>query len=390
MRILKKVSAFLLAFVVLSASIAGVCAAVDEPKTEAIKETLFSADEQGEDMVAEFDEPAEETEKAPTDEAKSVMAVTGAASSYTPRLTAPAKTNGYYYSNKNVFYAAGWGMPNCTCYAYGRAYEILGTKPNLCIYSAYLWYDYNKQNGYYAYGQTPKVGAIACWVYSSGTSGHVAVVEKISNNTITFSNSAYGGSEFYTSTAPVNDPSNGRSTWIFQGYIYIGNYSSSSSNPETPTTATNQAEEMTQAVNITGDTYRITSKNGVNLRSGAGTSFVALTVIPYGADTVVNKTRRADGYTWGYTTYNGKTGWFVLDYAKLVYTNSSSGLLAPSYLVGDVDGDKKVTITDATLIQRVMAKIEPLTEYIAIVGDFDGNNRLEVADATKLQIHLTK
>ena len=52
-------------------------------------------------------------------------------------------------------------MPNCTAYAYGRAYEILGTRPNLCPNNAGRWYDYNVNNGYYPYGQTPKLGAIA-------------------------------------------------------------------------------------------------------------------------------------------------------------------------------------------------------------------------------------
>lgn len=58
-------------------------------------------------------------------------------------------------------------MPNCTAYAYGRAYEILGSEPKLSWNNAEQWYDYNKSNGYYKYGQTPKVGAIAA--------GHITV-----------------------------------------------------------------------------------------------------------------------------------------------------------------------------------------------------------------------
>lgn len=69
-------------------------------------------------------------------------------------------------------------MPNCTAYAYGRAYEILGSEPKLSWNNAEQWYGYNKANGYYKYGQTPKVGAIACWSYSYG-GGHVAVVERL-------------------------------------------------------------------------------------------------------------------------------------------------------------------------------------------------------------------
>lgn len=46
-------------------------------------------------------------------------------------------------------------MPNCTAYAYGRAYEILKTEPKLSWGNAEDWYGYNKSKGYYKYGQTP-------------------------------------------------------------------------------------------------------------------------------------------------------------------------------------------------------------------------------------------
>ena len=79
-------------------------------------------------------------------------------------------------------------MPNCTAYAFGRAYEILGTEPNLSHGNAQDWYGYNQATGAYSYGSTPQVGAIACWSYNGG--GHVAVVESIDNGVVTLSNSA--------------------------------------------------------------------------------------------------------------------------------------------------------------------------------------------------------
>ena len=73
-----------------------------------------------------------------------------AANAYTPRVSAPEKSNGYYYGSKNIFYTSGYGMPNCTAYAYGRAYELLGTKPALSSGNAGKWYSYNKQNKKYS------------------------------------------------------------------------------------------------------------------------------------------------------------------------------------------------------------------------------------------------
>ena len=108
-------------------------------------------------------------------------------SEFKPRLSAPLRSNRCFYSD-NVFYNSGFGMPNCTAYAWGRAYEILDKKPELCLSDAGNWYEYNKVNKIYDYGTTPEVGAIACFDNEYG--GHVAVVEKIEKGIITFSNSA--------------------------------------------------------------------------------------------------------------------------------------------------------------------------------------------------------
>ena len=65
---------------------------------------------------------------------------------------------------------------------------------------------------------------------------------------------------------------------------------------------------------VAGYTYRVLSTNGINLRADAGTSHTKLTALPHDtAFTVaVGDTKEADGYTWGKTTYDGKTGWVVI------------------------------------------------------------------------------
>lgn len=163
------------------------------------------------------------------------MSMIASAASFSPRLSAPSSSNKYYYSNLNVFYKYNYGMPNCTAYAYGRAYEILGSEPKLSWNNAEQWYGYNKANGYYKYGQTPKVGAIACWSYDNG-GGHVAVVEKVENGQITFSNSAWSGKNFYLSYASTSDKNaGGNNWWNFQGYIYLGDFSGSTSTTQATT-----------------------------------------------------------------------------------------------------------------------------------------------------------
>ncbi len=335
----------------------------------------------------------------------SLSILASAATSFTPRLTAPSSTNKYYYSDINPFYKWGYGMPNCTAYAFGRAYEILGTEPKLSWGNAEDWYGYNKTNGYYSYGQAPKIGAVACWHYDGG-GGHVAVVEKIENGQITFSNSAWNGTNFYLSYADTDDKNAGGSSWWnFDGYIYIS--------------------ETLQTDDFETGIYETNVDDYLNMRSGAGTSYSAIGAIPDGVKLIVTKT---DG-NWGYTSYNGTKGWVCLDYC--IYLSSSPATeplttqpatAAPtttkpaetepatdstsqeptkpntpdipdspsgSIGMGDINCDGAITIADATLLQRYLGDLVKLSDEQISYCDFDSDGQISVMDCTAIQKYLT-
>ena len=106
-------------------------------------------------------------------------------------------------------------MPNCVAYAYGRIYEMNGEAPLITHGNAGEWYGMNKRAGYYEYGQSPKLGAVACW------SNHVAVVEQINDDgSVTFSESHWGGRYFNTVTYSNVYSHYGQK---FYGYIYTYN-----------------------------------------------------------------------------------------------------------------------------------------------------------------------
>lgn len=233
------------------------------------------------------------------------------AASFSPRYEAPSYDNPYYYSSKNIFYSAGYGMPNCTAYAFGRAYEILGYEPSLSHSNAQDWYGYNMNGGYYNYGSTPKVGAIACWSYNGG--GHVAVVESIDGDTVIYSNSAWSGTNFYLTYGSVSNPgSGGNSWWNFQGYIYIlDSYSDSSNNNDS------SARPLPTDDYTTG-TYRVNVSSTLNMRSGAGTSYNTVASVPNDTELVVTDIDSDSSYVWGYTSYNGTSGWVALSYCDYV------------------------------------------------------------------------
>lgn len=118
------------------------------------------------------------------------------------------------------------GGGNCTWYAFGRAWELIGSLPKLCTNNAGAWWNYNKNNNYYSYGTIPKLGAIAVWDKYDGNNGHVAVVEEIGDNYIICSESGWGYTSTYFRTVKRNLKSSTLdmgSNYRFLGYIYILN-----------------------------------------------------------------------------------------------------------------------------------------------------------------------
>ena len=119
---------------------------------------------------------------------------------FTPRLTSDGMSGSkWWYSSGNPLYASGYGLANCTCYAYGRYAEIRGSFANLPTGNATNWYDSATA---FKRGSTPALGAIICWSSRSGNyGGHVAVVEQIdSSGNIVTSNSAWRSTYFYTAS----------------------------------------------------------------------------------------------------------------------------------------------------------------------------------------------
>ena len=345
--------------------------------------------------------------------------------SFTPRLVEPSYDNKYYFDDDyNVFEKYGYGMPNCTAYAYGRAYEILGKEPKLSWNGAGQWYDYNRSNGYYSYGSTPKVGAIACWCYPGG--GHVAVVEQIdSDGSMTLSNSAYGRYDlfFYLTHAKTTDSNPGGSSWwTFQGYIYLVD-SADVVTPDVPS-------------GYQVGNYTVNVKSYLNMRSGAGLGYSVVQPVYGGTKINVTETKFADGYNWGKTTVNGKSGWLALDYCTYVEdkpvatepttaaptteepttvapTTEEPTTVAPTTEepttaepttdelsdtdvpfvegigTGDIDGDGRISILDATIIQRYLAGICKLNEKQIGWCDFDFSGRVSIDDVTCMQRYLS-
>ena len=161
---------------------------------------------------------------------------------FTPRTSAPSTTNKNYIHtskggyNKCILISGNSVLPNCVGYAWGRWREILGKSPKLSLNNAEVWY-LNTADGYKR-GSTPKVGAVICWRKGEAGNGndgagHVAIVEKIySDGSILTSNSAYGGSRFYTKK--MAKPYSLGGSYKLQGFIYFPTDLAEEKKEETP------------------------------------------------------------------------------------------------------------------------------------------------------------
>lgn len=57
-------------------------------------------------------------------------------------------------------------------------------------------------------------------------------------------------------------------------------------------------------------------------------------------------------------------------------------------LFGDADGDGKLSVKDATAVQKYLAKMIDLKRQAQLVADVDGNSKLSISDATDIQKYL--
>ncbi|MCM1164526.1 MAG: CHAP domain-containing protein, partial [Ruminococcus sp.] len=197
---------------------------------------------------------------------------------FTPRLTAPSASDKHWLHtskgglNECIHISGGSVLPNCVGYAWGRFYEIIGEKPSLSKNNAEMWYGSTADG--YKRSQTPELGAVACWSKGAVGSeadgaGHVAVVERIeANGDIVTSNSAYGGSRFYTQVYKKSAGYN-FGAYKFQGFILpvkIKNVTVTSA----ANSGSSAAFKVGDIVNFTGTTHYASSTGtrGTACKSG--------------------------------------------------------------------------------------------------------------------------
>lgn len=165
----------------------------------------------------------------------------GTSSSFEPRLTDDGIEGEYYWYEGNPFHLAGYSMPNCTTYAWGRFWEIsdladgekdYSNKPTLPTGDAGEWFDEVED---YETGDIPKLGAVICWSDDGGGAGHVAIVEEIDDDgNITVSQSGWGSSKLFWLSTIYKDDGYSYTGKTFQGFIYNPDVEGEPEEPDPP------------------------------------------------------------------------------------------------------------------------------------------------------------
>ena len=67
------------------------------------------------------------------------------------------------------------------------------------------------------------------------------------------------------------------------------------------------------------------------------------------------------------------------------YHHTGSGTPEPQLIKGDVNGDGRVDINDATLVQQCAAELVTFTDAQKSAGDTNGDGKVDINDATRIQ-----
>lgn len=313
---------------------------------------------------------------------------------YVPRLTAPEKDDPYY-TTLNPLHRGGYGMVpnggNCTCYAYGRSYENLGYDPKLCTRAAGKWYAYNKEEGTYAYGSEPALGAVAVWTKSGGD-GHVAVVEIIDGDTVITSESGWQTFYFKTVTRYASDSNfSASSSYSFVGFIYVmGHPKSGDGTTDIKFDSLSLPDSLTCGSSFTlrGSIVSVNSpltSVSAHITDSEGNIVLSKEVEPNTYFYMLRSSEIDSAMTFG-TLMPGD---YILHYSAEAEDGTLGAFMHPftveeaMELIGDINVDGTINSRDLARLQRAVSS--DISEEKIPAFDVDKNGKLDSRDIAALQ-----
>lgn len=228
----------------------------------------------------------------------------------------------------------GYTLPNCVALVHAEWLQILTSavgetkalayEAKLCRNNASVYWGYTGDG--FKRGQTPRLGAIACWSGGSSGAGHVAFVTGIDGKNWSGKASNYSGSAFYSCSYKYSSKYGYYlgSAYKFQGFIYP---------------PIDFGEFAVQAVERSSQHNQIrVNIDNLNVRTGAGTNYTRLGYAEMGYYNVLSQ-KKDTAYTWyevevnrwvastqNWTTYYPKEEPAMYDVTFRVSTGDVAGL----------------------------------------------------------------
>ncbi len=128
----------------------------------------------------------------------------------------------------------------------------------------------------------------------------------------------------------------------------------------------------------------------------------------YGYGVIVNEKAGTIGHSGGIITYESyiltipelQLNVFVVtndfetvaskNYNMVAFSNAIVNKFTGKTVVGDVTGDKDITIIDATTIQRHLAQLTTFSDAQLKAGDANGDGDVTITDATEIQLFIAR
>ena len=203
----------------------------------------------------------------------------------------------------------GWAMtysaPWCACFASAVGIEVFGKSESGKIFplsancgtivskakSRGRWVEKN------SYVPDPGDWIIYTWTGRQTGADHVGVVTSVKHGVIHVMEGNKGTASVVGSRAvPVG-------SWIIRGF---------SRSKFSAASKTKKKATAVKKISKKYKTYKVTAKNGLNVRKGAGKKYKVKTAIPYKTTVRITKTKG----DWGYSPV--LKGWLSLDYMRLI------------------------------------------------------------------------
>ncbi len=133
-------------------------------------------------------------------------------------------------------------------------------------------------------------------------------------------------------------------------------------------------------VTVDGKTYKTTSDEITGEFTVEATALTSSSVIK-----VDVKRNGLSSESYSYNMSNGD----ITGYVPPTNPTTPTTPTTPGFVLGDVTGDGKVSVDDATYIQKYIADLVSMTSQQQQAANVDGDNEISIKDATEIQKHVS-